>query len=106
MSPDLSPLVFIAAMIALACALLGGLYFLFRDEPDLTRRLRRRSSGHDYKRHGTTTLFAALEIASGKVLGEHSKRRSVETIRNPAMSCVDENVEQTDDTEDVRAAAH
>jgi transposase len=30
---------------------------------------------HDYKRHGTTTLFAALEVASGKVLGEHSKRR-------------------------------
>jgi hypothetical protein len=28
---------------------------------------------HDYKRHGTTTLFAALEVASGKVLGEHSK---------------------------------
>jgi transposase len=24
---------------------------------------------HDYKRHGTTTLFAALEVASGKVLG-------------------------------------
>jgi transposase len=24
---------------------------------------------HDYKRHGTTSLFAALEVASGKVLG-------------------------------------
>src|ERR1700756_68083 len=24
---------------------------------------------HDYKRHGTTTLFAALEIAQGKVVG-------------------------------------
>lgn len=30
---------------------------------------------HDYKRHGTTTLFAALEVASGKILAEHSKRR-------------------------------
>lgn len=30
---------------------------------------------HDYKRHGTTTLFAALDIASGKVIGRHSKRR-------------------------------
>ncbi len=30
---------------------------------------------HDYKRHGTTTLFAALEVATGKVLTEHSKRR-------------------------------
>jgi hypothetical protein len=32
MSPDLSPLIFIAAMIALGCTLLGGLYLLFRDE--------------------------------------------------------------------------
>jgi transposase len=24
---------------------------------------------HDYKRHGTTTLFAALEVATGKVIG-------------------------------------
>src|SRR5271154_5671845 len=30
---------------------------------------------HDYKRHGTTTLFAALEIASGKILATHSERR-------------------------------
>lgn len=25
---------------------------------------------HDYKRHGTTTLFAALEVAHGKVIGQ------------------------------------
>jgi len=30
---------------------------------------------HDYKRHGTTTLFAALDLASGKVVGRHYKRR-------------------------------
>jgi transposase len=30
---------------------------------------------HDYKRHGTTTLFAALEVATGKILATHSKRR-------------------------------
>src|SRR3974390_2962406 len=30
---------------------------------------------HDYKRHGTTTLFAALEVASGQIIAEHSKRR-------------------------------
>jgi transposase len=30
---------------------------------------------HDYKRHGTTTLFAALEVASGRIVAEHSKRR-------------------------------
>jgi len=30
---------------------------------------------HDYKRHGTSTLFAALEVASGKVTVAHKKRR-------------------------------
>ena len=28
---------------------------------------------HDYFRHGTTTLFAALNVASGKVMGKCSK---------------------------------
>src|ERR1700719_4554041 len=30
---------------------------------------------HDYKRHGTTTLFAALEVATGRIIASHSKRR-------------------------------
>ena len=30
---------------------------------------------HDYKRHGTTTLYAALEVATGKIIATHSKRR-------------------------------
>ena len=30
---------------------------------------------HDYKRHGTTTLFAALEVATGLVKAGHSQRR-------------------------------
>jgi hypothetical protein len=30
---------------------------------------------HDYKRHGTTTLFAAFEVATGKVRATHKKRR-------------------------------
>lgn len=30
---------------------------------------------HDYKRHGTTTLFAALNVATGQVTGRHYKRR-------------------------------
>ena len=29
---------------------------------------------HDYSRHGTTTLFAALNIATGKVIGELHRR--------------------------------
>lgn len=37
---------------------------------------------HDYKRHGTTSLFAALDVASGKVIGEcHRRHRSEEFIR-------------------------
>jgi transposase len=30
---------------------------------------------HDSKRHGTTTLFAALEVATGLVKGDHYRRR-------------------------------
>ncbi len=29
---------------------------------------------HDYKRNGTTTLFAALEVAQGKVIGQNVMR--------------------------------
>jgi transposase len=29
---------------------------------------------HDYKRHGTSTLFAALEVFSGEVIGECKQR--------------------------------
>jgi len=30
---------------------------------------------HEYKRHGTTTLFAALNVATGQVKADHYKRR-------------------------------
>ncbi len=30
---------------------------------------------HDYKRHGTTTLFAALNVATGEVKAAHYRRR-------------------------------
>jgi hypothetical protein len=37
---------------------------------------------HDYMRHGTTTLFAALDIATGEVIGEvHRRHRSSEFVR-------------------------
>jgi transposase len=37
---------------------------------------------HDYKRHGTTSLFAALDVATGKVIGEcHRRHRSVEFVQ-------------------------
>jgi transposase len=37
---------------------------------------------HDYKRHGTTTLFAALDVLEGKVIGQRmSRHRHQEFIR-------------------------
>jgi transposase len=37
---------------------------------------------HDYMRHGTTTLFAALDLATGKVIGElHRRHRSAEFLQ-------------------------
>lgn len=34
---------------------------------------------HDYRRHGTTSLFAALDVVTGKVIGEtHRRHRSSE----------------------------
>jgi transposase len=37
---------------------------------------------HDYARHGTTTLFAALDIATGEVIGEmHRRHRSGEFLQ-------------------------
>jgi transposase len=43
-------------------------------------QIERRS--HDYQRHGTTSLFAAFDVASGKVLGQlHRRHRSREFRR-------------------------
>jgi transposase len=37
---------------------------------------------HDYERHGTTTLFAALDIATGEVIGQlHRRHRSDEFLQ-------------------------
>ena len=34
---------------------------------------------HDYKRHGTTSLFAALELKTSRVIGQlHRRHRSLE----------------------------
>jgi len=46
---------------------------------------------HDYSRHGTTTLFAALNIATGKVIGElHRRHRSREFLQ--FLRTIDETV--------------
>jgi transposase len=53
---------------------------LNRTQPMLPMRpgqIERRT--HDYKRHGTTSLFAALDVATGTVIGElHRRHRSLE----------------------------
>lgn len=37
---------------------------------------------HDYRRHGTTSLFAALDVATGRVIGEcHRRHRSHEFLQ-------------------------
>jgi transposase len=44
---------------------------LDRTQPGLPMKKGRAGTmTHDYKRHGTTTLFAALNVATGKVIGE------------------------------------
>ena len=46
---------------------------------------------HDYERHGTTTLFAALDIATGRVIGElHRRHRSSEFLQ--FLRTIDANV--------------
>ena len=48
---------------------------LDRTQPGLPMKKGRAGTWtHDYKRHGTTTLFAALDVASGKVIGQCMKR--------------------------------
>src|SRR5471032_3334838 len=48
---------------------------------------------HDYERHGTTTLFAALDIATGKVIGEtHRRHRSSEFLQ--FLRTIDANTPQ------------
>jgi transposase len=49
---------------------------------------------HDYERHGTTTLFAALDVATGKVIGEtHRRHRSSEFLQ--FLRTVEANVPAT-----------
>lgn len=48
---------------------------LDRTQPGLPMKKGRAGTmTHDYKRHGTTTLFAALNVATGEVLGECYER--------------------------------
>ena len=59
-----------------------GIQALDRTQPLLPLRAKHpRSWTNEYVRHGTHTLPAALEIATGKVLGEVKRRTSVNFLR-------------------------
>ena len=65
---------------------------LDRSQPGLPMKKGRAGTmTHDYKRHGTTTLFAALDVLAGKVIGQCMKRhRHQEFIR--FLNVIDANV--------------
>ena len=56
---------------------------LDRTQPGLPiKRGRAGTMTHDYKRYGTTTLFAALDVLSGRVIGQCMlKHRAIEFVR-------------------------
>ena len=48
---------------------------LDRTQPGLPiKKGRAGTMTHDYKRHGTTSLFAALDVATGAVIGQCMRR--------------------------------
>lgn len=56
--------------LVLCCDEKSQIQALERTQPGLPlRQGRQRTQTHDYKRHGTTTLFAALNVVEGKVTG-------------------------------------
>jgi transposase len=56
---------------------------LDRTQPGLPlKKGRAGTMTHDYKRHGTTTLFAALNVATGEIVGDcHQRHRHQEFLR-------------------------
>lgn len=67
---------------------------LDRSQPILPLRpgqIERRT--HDYVRHGTTSLFAALNVKSGKVIAEHHRRHRGIEFRK-FLDTIDSNVPQ------------
>jgi transposase len=46
---------------------------------------------HDYKRHGTTSLFAALDAKTGKIIGQNQQRHRSTEFRN-FLDTIEKNV--------------
>ena len=72
---------------------------LDRTQPGLPMKKGRAGTmTHDYKRHGTTTLFAALDVATGRVIGQCMKRhrhqewlkflRSIDRDAHKGSTCI------------------
>src|SRR5437899_9607656 len=71
---------------------------LDRSQPMLPMRpgqVERRS--HDYKRHGTTSLFAALDIATGRVIGKCYGRHRAKEFRKFAFMSIPQRVMDSTD---------
>jgi len=67
---------------------------LDRSQPILPMRpgqIERRT--HDYVRHGTTSLFAALDVKSGRIIAEHHRRHRGIEFRK-FLDTIDRNVPQ------------
>lgn len=63
---------------------------LDRSQPGLPmKKGRAETMTHDYKRHGTSTLFAALDVMTGKVIGECKKRHRHQEFLG-FLKCVNE----------------
>ncbi|MBS0291898.1 MAG: IS630 family transposase [Proteobacteria bacterium] len=63
--------------IVLCCDEKSQVQALDRTQPGLPlKKGRAQTMTHDYKRHGTTTLFAALNVLDGKVLGQCQQRHT------------------------------
>ncbi len=60
---------------------------LDRAQPGLPLRKRRAATmTNDYTRNGTTTLFAALDVLDGQIIGQCQSRRSRAVVGVPARA--------------------
>jgi transposase len=63
--------------LVLCCDEKSQVQALDRTQPGLPlKKGRAQTMTHDYKRHGTTTLFAALNVLDGKVIGQCQQRHT------------------------------
>ena len=69
--------------VVLCCDEKSQVQALDRTQPGLPlKRGRAQTMTHDYKRHGTTTLFAALNILDGRVISQcQARHRHIEWLR-------------------------